>query len=150
MSALTLALFGGCAARPPPGAVAWRTDIAGRAEAAAEDRPLAIDFWAAWCPPCAAFDRALASDASMREVLSTRYVPIRVDLTVESARASGLARAYGVSALPAMVLVGREVVRLDPGLVADRRSLACVLAAFPTEGAGAVDACATPDPAARR
>ncbi|MEU1602241.1 thioredoxin family protein [Micromonospora matsumotoense] len=70
----------------------------------AADRPVVVDFWADWCPPCVGTSRHLA------ELAGEFGDRLRV-VTVDTDANPATARAYGVMSLPTMlVFVGGEVV----------------------------------------
>ncbi len=76
------------------------------AEVLEADRPVLVDFTAAWCPPCRAMKPVLDAIAADRDDL--RIVQVDVD------REQALAVEHGVLSMPTFVLFrdGREVQRL--------------------------------------
>ena len=70
----------------------------------AADRPVVVDFWAEWCPPCKAISRSLAE---LAEEFGSRMTVATVDVDANPEAT----RAYGVLAMPTlMVFKGGEVV----------------------------------------
>jgi thioredoxin 1 len=70
------------------------------------DRPVLVDFWAAWCAPCRMVEptvNALAREQGK----SLKVVKVNVDEN------PGLASRYGAMSIPMMIVVkgGREVDR---------------------------------------
>jgi thioredoxin 1 len=82
------------------------TDDAFAAEVLESERPVLVDFTAAWCPPCRVMKPVLAELAEERDDL--RVVQLDVD---EHQRT---AADYGVLSMPTFILFrdGREVQRL--------------------------------------
>ncbi|GAA2707252.1 thioredoxin family protein [Micromonospora olivasterospora] len=70
----------------------------------AADRPVVVDFWAEWCPPCAAVSRSLA------ELAGEFGERLRV-VTLDTDANPATTRAYGVMSLPTLlVFSGGELV----------------------------------------
>jgi thioredoxin:protein disulfide reductase len=104
-----LALFGAMlvsgASGGEPRSIPWRTDERQAfAEAARSGRPLLVDAWADWCAGCKLTDLNTWSDRRVQAEVAARFVPLRVDLSVEGTAAEARMQALGVSALPAVIL----------------------------------------------
>ncbi|WTY54005.1 thioredoxin domain-containing protein [Micromonospora sp. NBC_01412] len=70
----------------------------------AADRPVVVDFWAEWCPPCLAVSRSLA------ELAGEFGDRLRV-VTVNTDENPATTRAYGVMSMPTLLVFQRgEVV----------------------------------------
>jgi thioredoxin 1 len=82
------------------------TDDGFAAEVLESERPVLVDFTAAWCPPCRVMKPVLSELAAQRDDL--RIVQLDVD---EHQRT---AAEYGVLSMPTFILFrdGREVQRL--------------------------------------
>jgi thioredoxin 1 len=82
------------------------TDDAFAAEVLESERPVLVDFTAAWCPPCRVMKPVLAELAAERDDL--RVVQLDVDAEQRTAA------EYGVLSMPTFILFrdGREVQRL--------------------------------------
>jgi thioredoxin 1 len=82
------------------------TDDAFAAEVLESERPVLVDFTAAWCPPCRVMKPVLDELASSRDDL--RVVQLDVDAQQRTAA------EYGVLSMPTFILFrdGREVQRL--------------------------------------
>ncbi len=75
------------------------------------DKPVFVDFWAEWCPPCKRIGplvEELAGDFDGRAVVAK----------VEMENAPNVASQYGVTSIPALfVFKGGEVVEQQTGAV---------------------------------
>jgi len=82
------------------------TDDAFAAEVLEADKPVLVDFTAAWCPPCRVMKPVLAELAADRDDL--RVVQLAVDADQRTAG------DFGVLSMPTFILFrdGREVQRL--------------------------------------
>ncbi len=73
--AATLAPAGARAA----GELRWRGFDAGLREARSTGRPVLVDVVTDWCRYCKMMDRDVYSRADVREYLSQRFIPVRLD-----------------------------------------------------------------------
>jgi len=91
-------------------AISWHKDYnAAVGQARAEGRPLLIDFWATWCPPCREMEAKLWARPDVA-VLAAKYVCVRVDVDQERA----LANRFRADSLPTVVFTdpwGTEIAR---------------------------------------
>ena len=97
----------GYAAEP---AVHWYSTIEeASARAVPSNRPIMIDFWAAWCAPCKVMEKEVYSTAEFQQA-TERFLPVKIDYD----RKIALARKYKVDALPTIVFAdsyGNELFR---------------------------------------
>jgi thioredoxin len=82
------------------------TDDAFAVEVLESERPVLVDFTAAWCPPCRVMKPVLAELAAERDDL--RVVQLDVDADQRTAA------EYGVLSMPTFILFrdGREIQRI--------------------------------------
>jgi thioredoxin 1 len=82
------------------------TDDAFQAAVLDADRPVLVDFTAAWCPPCRVMEPVLAALAAERPDLA--FVQVDVDANQRTAA------AYGVLSMPTFLLFrdGRPIAQL--------------------------------------
>lgn len=85
--------------QPIPG-IEWTTYDAGIRLARETGKPVFLEFWADWCPPCHEMDREVYTRPSLIQA-SRRFVCIRLDFD----RERHLARRFKVFAIPAMIVV---------------------------------------------
>lgn len=88
------------------GAVLTITDDRFAAVVLDADRPVVVDFWAAWCPPCRMMDPVLGELAA--ELPDVRVVKLDVDANQRTTV------QYGVLSMPTLLVFrgGQEVLRL--------------------------------------
>jgi thiol:disulfide interchange protein len=90
--------------------IAWLTDLdAALAKSKETGRPVMVDFFATWCPPCKMLDAQTYSDSRVIEA-SKNWIMVRIDVDKNKA----LARQYQISSIPTIVLLqpdGKEVNR---------------------------------------
>lgn len=89
----------------------WRTDFdAALREAEEKKLPLMMHFYADWCMPCQKMEQTVFNSSSVREVLTTRFVAVKLN----SEKNQHLVRRYGFEILPTDMaidpLTGRVLV----------------------------------------
>jgi thiol:disulfide interchange protein DsbD len=103
-------------ATTPAHALVWEHIPANtaRAKAVGEQRPLIIDFGAAWCGACKELDKLTFSEAGVQREAG-RFLAVKVDATNDDDPAvEGAMSDFGVKGLPTVVVFdskGKEAVR---------------------------------------
>jgi thiol:disulfide interchange protein DsbD len=108
------------AAAPPRAAVpttlTWLTDEkAALARARTEHKGVMIDFRSEWCAPCKELDARTFVDPAVIAYVAPRYVPLKLDLTQDTAADHALMERYRVHTLPTVMFTdasGAELGRI--------------------------------------
>ncbi|MCL2724959.1 MAG: thioredoxin family protein [Polyangiaceae bacterium] len=104
--------------------IAWLTsEEEGRAKAAAEGKPVLIDFGAEWCAACKELERNTFPNLAVRTE-AARFIAIRIDATDDEAPdIMRLQKKYDVLGLPTVIMFdkdGRETVRFNEFVPPDK------------------------------
>lgn len=95
---------------------AWMSDEAAAfAAAAAERKPLVMDFWAEWCAACKELDHKTWSRPEVA-ALAEDFIALKMDMTDRGSETDALNAKYGVVGMPTVIFFdpdGREVDRFS-------------------------------------
>jgi thiol:disulfide interchange protein DsbD len=93
----------------PRTALPWRHDgeIA-LAEAKTSGQPALIDFSAEWCKPCKAFETDIFSDPAVNAELTSRFMPVKFDVTADNERDQAVKATWNAPNLPTVILLGPD------------------------------------------
>jgi len=88
---------------PSPG-VAWSNYNEGLLESARlQNRPVALDFYAAWCVPCLQMERYTFSDPRVVREMD-RFIRLKADVTdMKSDLSQKILKKYGIQSLPVLL-----------------------------------------------
>lgn len=85
----------------------WNTDLEAALERSrTSGKPVFVDFYATWCPPCKIMDNKTFQDEAVKAELQ-RYELVKIDVD----KSAELAASYGIQALPTLVCLKPEGTR---------------------------------------
>lgn len=88
--------------------VGWISSIdEGLVVAQSTGKPLLIDFYADWCPPCREYDRLFFTRDDVQQ-LAGRFVMVKVDATLLSADVEAVIEKYSVMGWPTILFLSPE------------------------------------------
>jgi len=101
----------------------WWTDETAAAIAARRlGRGIVVDYWASWCTGCRLLDATTLSDPSVRVALEGWFVPVKLDVSEDTAPNKARLSLRQIYSLPAILVLdarGRELARLGGYLPPD-------------------------------
>ncbi|MBC8367936.1 thioredoxin fold domain-containing protein [bacterium] len=96
-------------------------ETAGFAQAAAEGKPVMMDFWAEWCVACNELDHFTYNQPQILD-LAEDLVSIKMDMTKNSAENKAILNKYEVFGMPTVIFfdsTGKELERFSGFISAD-------------------------------
>ena len=97
------------------------TEIVDRANS--ENKPVFIDFTAAWCAPCKLMDEEIYSYKSVYEFYNSNFINYRID--IEKENGPNIAFLYEINVLPALIFLDKKgrIITKTTGSVGIQRLL---------------------------
>jgi thioredoxin-related protein len=90
--------------------IQWSTDIeSSLRSAAAARKPVLLEFTASWCVYCKRMEKTTFTDAAVSELISSRFVAVRVDAD----KHKDLVKQLEVRGLPAILVVSPELMIIE-------------------------------------
>lgn len=81
------------------------------ASAKAAGKPTIVDFWADWCPDCAALDKGILAKAAIQQQMQA-FALIRVDVSKSNPELKGIEKAHKVYGIPTLVFYDKRGAEL--------------------------------------
>ncbi|PIU55164.1 MAG: hypothetical protein COS89_08120 [Deltaproteobacteria bacterium CG07_land_8_20_14_0_80_38_7] len=71
------------------------------------NRPIMIDFFAEWCPPCISLDKRFFNKENITRI-SYKLVPLKVDATTENAEEEAIISKYNIIGWPTIIFLSPD------------------------------------------
>ena len=78
------------------------------ARANAEHKPIVVEMGAEWCKPCKAFETDIFSDPAVHAEITSRYVPVKFDVTADDDRDQAAKEAWNAPNLPTVIILAAD------------------------------------------
>ena len=107
---------------PAEGAIPWIDDWhAAEQRQESEGKDLFVDFAADWCAPCKQLDARTFSEPEIATLLSTQFIPVKLNVTEQGPDEMSLMKRFEVRTLPALLVIrdGNVLLRVSNFISAD-------------------------------
>ena len=92
----------------------WHQDIdSAMDEAESSGKPIYVLYTADWCPPCRQFKKDVLTNQDVSQLLESKFVRVKIDLTDRFGPNNKVANKYNVRAVPTMIVYTAQGVEID-------------------------------------
>lgn len=92
--------------------IPWLTLDEAKQQARESGKPIFLDVYADWCAPCRLMDKTVFTEDSVREMLTSRYIPARLNID-DPAATDSIKKRLRIHALPTSILISPAGLLLD-------------------------------------
>jgi thiol-disulfide isomerase/thioredoxin len=89
---------------PASDAIRWLSFEEARGAAATEGKPIFVDVYADWCAPCKSMDKEVFPDDSVKNILTTRFIPAKINGD-DPVVGDTLKKQFGIRAYPTYIVL---------------------------------------------
>ena len=82
----------------------WLEYTNGMQEGSEKNKPIILDFYADWCPPCNEMDRVTYNNDEVIENIMKNFIPIKINVDDKPQ----LSNMYGISSIPTIIYLNHE------------------------------------------
>lgn len=87
--------------------VAFLSDYAlAKEQSAKTGKPIFLDAYTTWCAPCKRMEKEVFSSSSIKQVLESKFIPLRLDMEKEPGKS--LATRYSIGLYPTLLILKDE------------------------------------------
>ncbi|MCX6133120.1 MAG: thioredoxin family protein [Ignavibacteriales bacterium] len=89
---------------PASDSIKWLRFEEARGAAATQNKPIFVDVYADWCGPCKAMDKDVFPNDSVKNILTSRYIPAKIDGD-DPVSGDTLKKQFGIRAYPTYIVL---------------------------------------------